>query len=202
MLEQLHPENILLHVVNMIILYLLVWLIVYRPVRRFMQERSARIQASLDEAAQAHTQAEQLRSEYEQRISAAENTARERALEITSAANQSAKAMEDSAKQESVLLLQKARAAAEGEHNRALEHLQDEMVELSINIAEQILRREVKRQDSMDLAQSYLQNQTALRLGRQLAQQRPVGTAPAADGPDPVSEPAAPDASVEGGDAP
>ncbi|MDR2753985.1 MAG: ATP synthase F0 subunit B [Oscillospiraceae bacterium] len=156
MLDQLkelgfHSEDIILHVINAVILFLIVRGLAYKPLRRFMQARTARIAASLDEAAQAHTEALQLRGEYEAKIAAAENTARTRALEITAAANESARGITDTAERESLALLNKARAKAEAEQSQTLAGLQNEIAELSIGIAEQILRREVNNADAMAL---------------------------------------------------
>jgi F-type H+-transporting ATPase subunit b len=158
-----NPKDILYHLVNAIILFVIVRQLIYKPVRRFMAARTERITASLEEAAQAHAQAQELKAEYEGRIAAAEDTARARALEIAAAANESARAMTETAKRESLLLLDKARERAKTEHDQALLGLRDEVVELSISIAEQILRREVNHTDSTQMAESYLTTQTAIR---------------------------------------
>ncbi|MDR0530908.1 MAG: ATP synthase F0 subunit B [Oscillospiraceae bacterium] len=158
-----HSEDILLHMVNAVILFAIVRWLIYKPVRKFMAARTQRIASSLEEAAEAHAQAESLKAEYEKRFAQAEDAARTRALEITAAANESAKAMTEAAKRESLLLLDKARERSKEEHNRALSGLQDELVDLSISIAEQILRREVNRDDSAQLVESYLTTQTAMR---------------------------------------
>ena len=163
MLENFHAEDILLHMLNAVILFVIVRFLVYKPIHKFMQGRAARIEDSLEEAAQARQTADTLRATYEQKMAAAEDAARERALEITASANESVQAMTDAAKLESIALLDKARATALEERGRALSGLQDEMVDLSIGIAEQILRREVNREDSVGLAQDYLNAQTTLR---------------------------------------
>ncbi|MDR1928132.1 MAG: ATP synthase F0 subunit B [Oscillospiraceae bacterium] len=155
----LHAEDILLHILNMIILFVMLRQLLYKPVRRFMQVRSAHLKESLDEAAQAQAQAKELRAEYEGRIAAAEDVARERALEITSAANDSAKRMTESAAAESATLLAKAQSAAKAERDGALQGLQGEVAELAIGIAEQILRREVRYADSAAIAQRFFEAQ-------------------------------------------
>jgi F-type H+-transporting ATPase subunit b len=153
MLEGFYSENIVLHIINAVLLFVIVRALVYKPVRKFMAARTERIAASLDEAAQAHAEAETLRAEYEQRIAAAEEVARERVVEITAGANESARAMTETAKRESLALLDKARAEAQQEQARTLAGLQGEIAELSIGIAEQILRREVNHSDALALTQ-------------------------------------------------
>ncbi|MDR2647772.1 MAG: ATP synthase F0 subunit B [Oscillospiraceae bacterium] len=157
MLEQLnlHLEDIPLHILNMIILFVILRQLLYKPVRKFMAERKARLDASLTEAEEAQQQAERLRTEYENRIAAAEETARERAVEITAAANEAAKSMKDSALEESAALLRKAREAAAQEHSKALANVQGDVVDISVAIAQQILRREVCHEDALKLTESY-----------------------------------------------
>ncbi len=149
------PEEILLHILNMILLFLMLRQLLYKPVRKFMHARAERLQGSLAEAAEAHAQVEELKQEYERRIAAAEDTARERALEITAAANASAKSMAESAREESAALLNKARLDARREHDQALEGLHGEVADLALGIAEQVLGREVRREDSLRLADEF-----------------------------------------------
>ena len=149
-------KDILYHIINAVILFLIVRQLIYKPVRKFMAARTERVAASLREAAEAQAKAGELKAEYERRIAAAEDNARARALEITSAANESAKSMTDTAKRESLALLDRARDMARQEHDQALAGLRDEVAELSIGIAEQILLREVNRADSARLAERYL----------------------------------------------
>ena len=47
---EIYPLDIAIHLVNIVIFYLIVKLLVYKPVRKFMDERTARIQGEKDEA--------------------------------------------------------------------------------------------------------------------------------------------------------
>ena len=141
MLENFHIGDVLLHILNAVLLFVIVRFLVYKPVRKFMQARSERIAASLDEAAQARAESEALREEGGFILTQAEEDARAKALEITGAANESARAMTESAREESRVLLEKARAEAQAEHDRAMAGLRDEVVDLAAEMAAQILRQ-------------------------------------------------------------
>ncbi|MDR2525049.1 MAG: F0F1 ATP synthase subunit B [Oscillospiraceae bacterium] len=156
--ELVSPEEILLHILNMIILFLLLRKLLYKPVRKFMQERKEGLAASLEEAEQAHAKAEKLKIEYEARIADAEENARARALEITAAANASAKTMAESARAESVALLDKARDDARQERAKALDGMQQQVATLAVGVAERILQREVNKSDSERLAAAFFQD--------------------------------------------
>ncbi|MDR2686396.1 MAG: ATP synthase F0 subunit B [Oscillospiraceae bacterium] len=155
MLPELHWENILLHIVNMAVLFVIVRFLVYKPVRRFMDKRSARIAASLEEARRAREEAEALRKEGELKIAQAEEGARAKALEITQAANESARAMAESARAEGRAMVEKAQAEIKEEHDRAMEGLRGDVIDLATEIAAQILRENYSTQDTLHAAEAY-----------------------------------------------
>ena len=140
MLSNLYPENVIYHIVNMIIFFVIIRFLVYKPLRKFMNTRSQRIAASLEEAEQAREDAEALRAAREQKIAQAEEDARAKALEITGAANESARAMTQGARAESQAILEKAQAEIREEHDRAIAGLRGEVVDLAAEMAAQILR--------------------------------------------------------------
>ena len=121
MLSELHWENILLHIVNMIILFVIVRFLVYKPLHKFMQARRERMQAALDEAEQAREETELLRKECELKIAQAEEEARARALEIAGAADALAKTITESARKDSRAIIEKAHEEALAERENALE---------------------------------------------------------------------------------
>jgi len=155
MLSDLHWGDILLHIANMIILFVIVRFLVYKPTRKFMQARGARIAAALDEAKQAREEAEALRKKLQSDIAAAEEEARTRALEITGAANESAQAMAESAKEEGRAIVERAQAAAQAEHDKAMEGLRGDVIDLATEIAAQILRENFSTQDTLHAAEAY-----------------------------------------------
>ena len=140
MLSNLHMGDVILHIVNMVILFVIVRFLVYKPLRKFMNARSERIAASLEEARQAREDAEALRAQREQKIAQAEEDARARSLEITGAANEAARAMTEDAKTESRAILEKAQAEARAERDRAMAGLQGEVIDLAAEMAAQILK--------------------------------------------------------------
>ena len=141
MLSELHWENILLHIANMVILFVIVRFLVYKPMRKFMDARSGRIAASLEEAKQAHEEADALREQSQGIMAEAEEKARALSLEITGTANEAARAMTENARAESRAMVEKAREEIREEHDRAMADLQGEVVDLAAEMAAQLLRQ-------------------------------------------------------------
>jgi len=140
MLSNLHLENIIYHLINAVIFFVIVRLLVYKPLRKFMNARSERIAASIETAERAREEAEALRAQSQTIIAEAEESARVKALEITGAANASARAMTESAREESRALLKKAKAEIQEEHDGMIAGLRGEVIDLAAAMAEQILQ--------------------------------------------------------------
>ena len=141
MLSNLHLENVIYHIINAVIFFVIVRFLVYKPLRKFMDARSERIAASLAQAEQARGDAEVLHAQSTAILAEAEEKARALSLEITGAANESARAMTESAREERRALLDKARADIQEEHDRAMAGLQGEVVDLAAEMAAQLLRQ-------------------------------------------------------------
>ena len=65
-------QQILLHLLNFVILFAGLWLLLYKPVRKFMHERRERYEKTDAEAEKKLAEAEQTRAEYEKKLSAAD----------------------------------------------------------------------------------------------------------------------------------
>ena len=141
MLSNLHWGDVLLHMVNMVILFVIVRFLVYKPMRRFMNARSERIAASIEEAKNARGETEALRAQAGALLAQAEESARVKSLEITGAANESARAMTESARAESRAILEKARAEIQSERGLALAGLQSEVIDLAAEMAAKIMQQ-------------------------------------------------------------
>ena len=155
MLSNLHLENVIYHIVNAVIFFVIVRFLVYKPLRKFMDARSERIAASLEEARQAREEAEALRGQAQSVIAEAEEKARALSLEITGAANESAQAMAESAREERRVILEKAQADIREEHDQAMKGLRGEVIDLAGEIAAQILRENFSTQDTLHAAETY-----------------------------------------------
>jgi len=136
----LEPRDVLLHLVNAIILFVIVRFLVYKPLRKFMNAREERIAASLDEAERARAQLETTQADCARLLSESEEAARERAMEITGTASESAKAMEARAREQASAIVENAQRETREEHDRAMAGLRGEMIDLAAGMAERILK--------------------------------------------------------------
>jgi len=69
---QLNWSTVLLQILNFVIMALVLWRFLFKPVARILDERSARVTSALDEAEQKRQAAEAMRTEYEGKLAEAE----------------------------------------------------------------------------------------------------------------------------------
>ena len=131
--------QILLHLLNFVILAGGLSFLVYRPVRKFLEERAAHFE---EMEKQAHTRAEEteaLHAEYEQKLHDAEveieQKKKQSEKEISELATQSLKEAQDKADN----ILRQAEQEAEDRKEHILESAQVEISELVLSAAEKLL---------------------------------------------------------------
>ena len=156
---EINPLEIAIHMVNIVVLYLLLRTLVYRPVRKFMQERAQRVQKQLDEAEQTHQQAEALKTEYQQKLAQAEAQAQRCLEEGNQKAAESAAAIVAEANLRAAGIMDTARTEASAVKEKAVEELEPEIADMAVTIAGRILGREVSERDNQELIDAFFRQQ-------------------------------------------
>ena len=136
--------EILVTMCNTLITFLIIKKFLYKPVRKMLAARSEEVQSMYATAEKAQSEAEQMRSEYTERLSKAKEEivgsatrrAAERSDEILRESSQQASAM-----------VKKAERVIEQERIKAHKELKDEVADLSVMIASKIVERDVKPED-------------------------------------------------------
>lgn len=118
---ELYPIDIAIHLLNIIVLYVLLRLLVWKPVRKFMAGREERIQSQLDAAAKAQADAQASQTEYKQKLAAAQTTCEQLMAEGRKQAAVSGQKILAQAQEEAGRILEKAHADAQEEKVRAMD---------------------------------------------------------------------------------
>ncbi|MBQ2816793.1 MAG: F0F1 ATP synthase subunit B [Clostridia bacterium] len=153
-----NPTTVLLHLFNAAILFVALFFLLYKPVRKFMQERSARIENSLKEAEEAKKAAEEIAKKGESVIEEAKLQAAKNIAEGAQSANERAQSIIDSANRQAEEIIEKAREEANSILNTTRAQMADEAAELAVEIAAAILEREVKAQDHKKLVDEFIES--------------------------------------------
>lgn len=150
-------KDLIINIINIIILFVIVRGLAYKPVKKFLDSRKERVAKELSDATQARQSAEEealkykeltekSRAEGTEIINEAERTAKQNAAEIIATAKQSA-----------AELTQKARESAKRERDLQITAMKGEITDLAFGISKQVLSREVTDEDNMRIADSFFE---------------------------------------------
>ena len=134
-------QQILLHLLNFSVLTLGLYLLLYKPVRDFMEERVEHYHKQGNEAQEKLNQAEDLKISYRKRLDYIETEIEEKRTRSAQESKQTADALLQSAKEQAAKLLSDAQVAAKQERAEILEGAQQEIAALAIAATEKLLAR-------------------------------------------------------------
>jgi F-type H+-transporting ATPase subunit b len=140
-------KSLFVQIANFVLLLLILQRLLYKPLLAKMEERSLAIKRSLDEAQAARAQAARQQEENEARLRTAHAEAaaiRDQALR--EAAEESRKHIE-AAQAQSRKLVDDTQAQLQAEVRRAREELRREVADLSVAVAEKLVRRTIRADD-------------------------------------------------------
>ena len=150
------PWEIITQLINLLLLFLLLKHFLFKPVQNILNARQAEIDKSYADAETAQTRAEELRDEYEKRIS----DAKAEAADIAKAASRKAQAHYDevvgTAKADAARLREKAEAQIEQEKKKAMNELKDEISGIAVDIASKDVEREIDEKDHEELISEFI----------------------------------------------
>ena len=150
------PWEIITQLINLLLLFLLLKHFLFKPVQNILNARQAEIDKSYADAETAQTRAEELRDEYEKRIS----DAKAEAADIAKAASRKAQAHYDevvgTAKADAARLREKAEAQIEQEKKKAMNELKDEISGIAVDIASKVVEREIDEKDHEALISEFI----------------------------------------------
>ena len=151
-----NPLSILLHIVNAAILLVSLYFLLYKPVRKYMDNRSAGVAKELQDVKDAQ---EKLVTEQDQAhdevIAARKQAADVVARSVANAQEQAQQILID-AHGEAELTLRQARTESDFMRKNARDDMRDEVANLSVELAGKILQREVTQDDHAKLVDEFL----------------------------------------------
>ena len=140
-------RSLIIQVVNFLVLLLILWRLLYRPLLATMEERSEAIRKSLEEAQAARAEAARQQEENAARLRQAHAEAaaiREQALKE---AAEEQRRLVEAARAEAQRLMDSARAQTEADIRRAREELRREVAELATAVAEKLIHKSLRDEE-------------------------------------------------------
>lgn len=140
-------KSLIIQVINFLILLFVLHRVLYRPLLSKMNERTAAIAQSLDEAQKVRAEAARQAEENAAQLRAVHAEAASiRAAALKEAADEQRKLV-DSARAEATRLVAAARAQMDADVRRAREELRREVADLATGVAEKLIRKSLRDED-------------------------------------------------------
>ena len=132
-------QQILLHLLNFAILAGGLYLLLYKPVKQFMDKREAYYRQEHDAAAQDRAQAEDLKKGYEAQLQNLETELQQKRSDAQAEIEQYRQEQRKEAQAQADRLVADAHAAAQREHDKLLAESQQEIRDLAMTATEKLL---------------------------------------------------------------
>lgn len=139
--------EILVTMCNTLITFAIIKKFLFKPVRKMLAAREEEVQAMYGNAEKAQTEAEQMRSEYTQRLAKAKEEAAEIVGSATRRATVRSEEILKESSQQAAAMMKKAESTIEQERKKAMNELKDEVASLSVMIASKVVERDIKDAD-------------------------------------------------------
>lgn len=132
-------QQILLHALNLVILVGGLYALLFKPVKKFMDQRAESYQKMKADAEDAKAQAESLKAELSERMKQADAEAQTYRQEAMAKAEKEAAAALDSAKAQAEKIVAAAREKAANEEKQIVQNAQDEIARLSVEATQKLM---------------------------------------------------------------
>lgn len=144
--------------VNLLILYIIVKKLLFKPVNNMLAQREAEIKKIYDDANTANEKANNLEKEYSEKMA----NAREEAGGIIKQATESAQRRQEEiiaeAQDKAASIMRKAHNDIEQEKKKAYRDIKSEISDISVAIAGKMVQRELTAADHEALIRQFIEN--------------------------------------------
>jgi F-type H+-transporting ATPase subunit b len=158
--------DFLWHTVNFIVLIALLTYFLYRPITAMLEERTRRIQESLDAAERARADVARADAERDELLASTRREIQEMMTTAQQVADRIQADARTTAQQEAQRIIETARQEAEAERAQAMAELRREVASLAVAAAERVIRRNLDDSAQRQLVDEFLNEQPTVSVGR------------------------------------
>ena len=155
-LVQLDPGLFIWTILTFLILFFVLSKFAWRPLLEALESRENTIKSSLDHAEKAKQELESLNAETETIISEARSEAQSIRLEAKSAAEKVKADIIAQAGEDAKKLRDENEKQIQVEKDRAINEIRQEVVDLTLTVAERVIRKNLSKEDNQDLIEDSL----------------------------------------------
>ena len=151
-----NPWTALFILLNTLTIFFVAGKFLFNPVMKIIADRQQEIDGMYEAAGTAQKEAEQLRTEYQQKLSAAQQTSERLVREAVTRGQNREEEIIRKANEEAAAIMDKASADIAMEKKKALNDAKDEIAGLSLAIAGTVVGRELNSSDPSALIDRFI----------------------------------------------
>ena len=155
---EFHPIDIVISLINITVLFILLRLILWKHINRFLAARVQRVRSELEDVETRRLEVDGLRQEYEEKLDGIEIRGRDLMRESQIKASIEAEEILTDARDKARIMLHEARERITEEKERAIVDAHHEVAQLATDMAARILRREVSPIDSKSAVDDFFRD--------------------------------------------
>ena len=156
---EFHLEDLLISIINITVLFILLRLILWKFINRFLSARAERVRADREDIEKCRLDVDALKQEYEDKLEGIESQGRDILRESQIKASEEADEIVKDAREKARLMMIDARERINEERERAIENTRVEVAQIATDMAARILRREVSSDDSKSAVEDFFNDQ-------------------------------------------
>ncbi len=157
--------TLLAQIINVVILFALLYLVAYKPIMRMLDERSRKIKGSMEQTEYIKQQAERAEEEAAKRIEAASKEGQEAVARAMKTGEDIRQQAQQQSKQEAEALIARARAEIQRERDGAIDQLRKEFADVTVLAAEKVIDRTLDKKAHRDIIDKVLKEAPTLKKG-------------------------------------
>jgi len=155
--------TLIAQLINVVILFGLLYLVAYKPLMRMLDERSRRVKESMEQTEQIKQQAERAEEESAKRIADASKEGEEVIARAMRTGEEVRKEAQEQARQEAETLISRARTEIQQERNEAVGELRKEFADLTVTAAEKVIDRSLDKKAHRQIIDKVLEESPSLK---------------------------------------
>ena len=146
----------LFSIFNIIVLFILLKLILFKPISKMMSERTEKIKKNINDAENNKVETEKIKNQHQQQL----EKLKEETNTIINNAHQKAQSEAEElikkAKHEAALLLAKAREQGGAEVQKALENVKNQVAGLALQAASKVIQKNMDNESNKKLVEDFI----------------------------------------------
>lgn len=152
------PWNFVAAICNLLIQMWLIKKFLFKPVQKVLAQRQQMADAQIADAEKARTEAEAMRTDYEQRLAAAKEEAAQLVQNATRTAQLRSEEIVRQARADAASIKTKADADIAQQRKKAINEVKDEIGGIAMDIASKVVEREIDPKVHQDLIDEFIRN--------------------------------------------